>query len=112
MWRAPGPRCWRSSRTRATRMQAARRPMSEHWALMVHGGARTIAPERADANRAGCLAAVRAGQAILAGGGSAIDAVVAAIRMLEDDPTFNAGTGSVRNSDGDIECDAALVDGR
>jgi beta-aspartyl-peptidase (threonine type) len=79
---------------------------------MVHGGAKSIPPEQEAANRAGCLAAVQAGQRVLEAGGAAVDAVVAAIRVLEDDPTFNAGHGSVRNSEGDVECDAALVDGR
>jgi beta-aspartyl-peptidase (threonine type) len=86
--------------------------MPDHWALMVHGGAKTIPPEQAGAHRAGCLAAVRAGQSVLEAGGSAVDAVVAAIRVLEDDPTFNAGVGSAPNAEGDIECDAAVVDGR
>jgi beta-aspartyl-peptidase (threonine type) len=86
--------------------------MSGHWALMVHGGAKDIPPDRAAANRAGCLAAVRAGQSVLEAGGSAVKAVVAAIQVLEDDSTFNAGTGSVRNGDGGVECDAALMDGR
>ena len=85
--------------------------MSEHWALLVHGGAKTIRPERAAANRAGCLAALAAGRAVLTAGGSAVNAVVAAIRVLEDDPTFNAGYGSVLNSDGEVELDAALMDG-
>lgn len=85
--------------------------MSDRWSIIVHGGAKTIRPERQAANREGCLAAVRAGQAILAGGGSAIEAVVAAIRVLEDDATFNAGMGSVLNSAGEVELDAALMDG-
>lgn len=85
--------------------------MPERWVIMVHGGAKTIRPEREAANRQGCLAAVRAGQAVLEAGGCAVDAVVAAIRVLEDDPTFNAGYGSVLNADGDVECDAALMDG-
>ena len=85
--------------------------MSDRWSIIVHGGAKTVRPERQAANRAGCLAAVRAGQAVLAGGGSAIDAVVIAIRVLEDDPAFNAGYGSVLNSDGEVELDAALMDG-
>ena len=86
--------------------------MSERWSILVHGGAKTIRAERQAANRAGCLAAVEAGQQVLRDGGSAVDAVVAAIRVLEDDPTFNAGYGSVLNSDGDVECDAALMDGQ
>jgi L-asparaginase / beta-aspartyl-peptidase len=85
--------------------------MSERWTIMVHGGARTIAPEAEAANRAGCLAAVETGAAVLEAGGRAIDAVVAAIEVLEDDPTFNAGAGAVRNREGDVELDAAIMDG-
>jgi L-asparaginase / beta-aspartyl-peptidase len=82
-----------------------------NWALVVHGGAKEIAPEQEEANRRGCLAALAAGQALLEQGGSAVDAVEAAIRVLEDDPTFNAGFGSDRNADGAVEMDAALMDG-
>ncbi len=86
--------------------------MRERWTIMVHGGARTIPPAAEAAHRAGCLAAVEAGAAVLEAGGSAIAAVVAAIREMEDDPTFNAGRGAVRNRDGDVELDAAIMDGR
>jgi beta-aspartyl-peptidase (threonine type) len=85
--------------------------MSRNWSIIVHGGAKTIRPDRQDANRKGCLAAVAAGQAMLEAGGSAVDAVVAAITVLEDDPNFNAGYGSVLNADGEVELDAALMDG-
>jgi beta-aspartyl-peptidase (threonine type) len=85
--------------------------MPDTWAIIVHGGAKTIRADRQAANRKGCLAAVAAGQAVLETGGSAVDAVVAAITVLEDDPTFNAGYGSVLNSDGEVELDAALMDG-
>jgi beta-aspartyl-peptidase (threonine type) len=81
------------------------------WAIVVHGGAKTIAPDRADASRAGCRAAAEAGARVLRDGGTAIEATRVAIRVLEDDPTFNAGTGSVRNAAGDIEMDAAIMDG-
>jgi beta-aspartyl-peptidase (threonine type) len=81
------------------------------WVILVHGGAKTIADDKRDANRAGCLAAVDAGAAVLRDGGSALDAAEAAIRVLEDDPVFNAGAGSVRNAAGEIEMDAALMDG-
>ena len=81
------------------------------WALIVHGGAKEIAPEQEEANRHGCLEALAAGQAILEQGGSAVDAVEAAIRILESDPTFNAGYGSDLNADGEVEMDAALMDG-
>lgn len=82
------------------------------WALILHGGAKDIAPNQEEANRAGCLAALRIGQAVLESGGTALDAVEAVIRQLEDDPTFNAGRGSVRNADGVVETDAAMMDGR
>jgi beta-aspartyl-peptidase (threonine type) len=85
--------------------------MHEAWSIIVHGGAKTIPPERQADHRRGCLAAVAAGQAILEPGGRAVDAVIAAIRVLEDDATFNAGYGSVVNADGVVECDAALMDG-
>jgi L-asparaginase / beta-aspartyl-peptidase len=78
---------------------------------MVHGGAKDIAPGQEEANRRGCLKAVEAGSAVLARGGTAVDAVEVAIRVLEDDPTFNAGLGSVRNEAGEIEMDAAVMDG-
>jgi beta-aspartyl-peptidase (threonine type) len=81
------------------------------WALIVHGGAKSIAPDKAEANRAGCLAAARAGAEILRHGGSALAAVEAAVRHLEDDATFNAGIGSVPNADGYLEMDAAIMDG-
>ncbi len=81
------------------------------WALIVHGGAKEIAPDREDANRRGSLEALAAGQAILEQGGSAVNAVEAAIRVLESDPTFNAGYGSDLNADGEVEMDAALMDG-
>ncbi|MFT8246175.1 isoaspartyl peptidase/L-asparaginase family protein [Roseomonas sp. BN140053] len=81
------------------------------WALVLHGGAKEIAPEKEAANRAGCLRALLSGAAVLRAGGSAVDAVEAAIRVLEDDATFNAGRGSVRNSDGEVEMDAAMMDG-
>ena len=85
--------------------------MPDTWSIIVHGGAKTIRADRQEANRRGCLAAVKAGQAVLEAGGPAVDAVVAAIKVLENDPTFNAGYGSVLNADGEVELDAALMDG-
>jgi len=86
--------------------------MAERWTVVVHGGAKTIRPGLAQATRAGCAAAAAAAAAVVRGGGGAVDAVVAAIRVLEDDPAFNAGFGSVRTADGQVEMDAALMDGR
>ena len=85
---------------------------ANRWSIIVHGGAKPIEQDEAGAYRAGCEQATEAGLTVLARGGTAIDAVVAAIRVLEDDPTFNAGTGAVRNRDGDVELDAAIMDGR
>jgi len=82
------------------------------WALIVHGGAKEMQPGEEDANREGVLAAVRAGQAVLERGGSAVDAVEASIRVLEDLPVFNAGRGSAPNVAGEVEMCAGLMDGR
>ncbi|MBL0218260.1 MAG: isoaspartyl peptidase/L-asparaginase [Myxococcales bacterium] len=79
--------------------------------IVVHGGAGAIPPERHERLRAGVRAAAIVGDAILAAGGSALDAVVAAVRVLEDDPEFNAGTGSVLTRDGTVETDAAVMTG-
>ena len=81
-------------------------------AIVVHGGAGDLDPALADEARGGCERAVRAGLEAMAGGGSAVDAVWAAVRVLEDDPLFNAGAGSALTRDGTVECDAALMDGR
>lgn len=81
------------------------------WAIIVHGGAHTISHEKVEPHHAGCLRAVGAGVALLRTGGSALDAVEAAIRLLEDDPTFNAGFGSMLNSEGEVEMDAAIMEG-
>jgi beta-aspartyl-peptidase (threonine type) len=81
-------------------------------ALIVHGGAGAIRPERHGPARAGCRAAALAGWGVLMAGGSALDAVQAAIAALEDDPGFNAGTGAVLTADGRAELDAGLMDGQ
>jgi beta-aspartyl-peptidase (threonine type) len=86
------------------------------WRLMVHGGCGAMRPGGLDpgedsAARAGLNAALDAGESILAGGGSALDAVETAARVLEDDPVFNAGRGSALNYEGGIDLDAAIMDG-
>ncbi len=83
-----------------------------HPSIVVHGGAGDLDPARADDARAGCSRAVEAGLAALASGASAVDAACAAVRVLEDDPLFNAGTGSALSRAGTVECDAAVMDGR
>ncbi len=80
-------------------------------ALIVHGGAWDIPDEAVDTCRAGCRRALEAGWEILSHGGSALDAVEAAIVVLEDDPVFDAGTGSHLNLDGRVEMDAIVMDG-
>lgn len=70
-----------------------------------------MSADRFDRLRAGVRAAAAAGDAVLAGNGSALDAVVAAVRVLEDDPEFNAGTGSALTRDGAVETDASVMDG-
>lgn len=85
-----------------------------NWSLVVHGGcgALQLTPEEEMAGRAGLAAALDAGEHVLAASGSAVDAVEAAVRVLEDDPAFNAGRGSVLTAEGTVELDAAIMDGR
>ena len=80
-------------------------------AIIVHGGAWDIPPELHEAHRQGTHRAVEAGWAVLVAGGSAIDAVEAAIVSMEDDETFNAGRGSFLNADGQVESDAGCMEG-
>lgn len=80
-------------------------------AIAVHGGAGREAPGDVDARRAGVERAADAGWAVLAAGGGALDAVIAAVVVLEDDPYFNAGLGSALAEDGGVECDASLMEG-
>jgi len=92
--------------------------MSEtRWRLVVHGGAGSmrpgrLPPEQERCARAGLEAALAAGSEILEKRERAIDAVEAAVRVLEEDSCFNAGRGSVLTATGCIELDAAIMDGR
>jgi beta-aspartyl-peptidase (threonine type) len=81
-------------------------------ALVVHGGAGSIAPERVGPANEGCQLAGQHGWQILQNGGSALDAVEAVVRALEDDPHYNAGTGSCLNALGAIEMDASIMEGQ
>jgi beta-aspartyl-peptidase (threonine type) len=95
---------------------AAGAPRERRWSLAIHGGAGVI--ERGDlsaakeaAYRAGLDAALAAGSKVLDGGGTSLDAVEAAIRVLEDNPLFNAGKGAVFTAEGRNELDASIMDG-
>jgi L-asparaginase / beta-aspartyl-peptidase len=81
------------------------------WALAVHGGAKRIDRHEEEAHVQGCLAAMACGQKMLESNAGALDAAEAAVRVLEDDPIFNAGIGSAANADGEVEMDAAIMDG-
>ena len=87
-----------------------------HWSLVVHGGSGVIdradlKPDQDRAYRAVLAQAAEAGAALLRGGGAALDAVEAAVHVLEDDPLFNAGRGAVFTAEGQVELDAAIMDG-
>jgi len=91
-------------------------PDARHWAIVVHGGAGDIeraklSPAGDAAYRAALTKVVQAGARVLDRGGSSLDAVEAAIRVLEDDPLFNAARGAVFTADGKTELDAAIMDG-
>ena len=85
--------------------------------IVIHGGAGVITrekltPELEARYRSDLAKALDAGHSVLAAGGAALDAVVAAIRVLEDSPLFNAGHGAVMNAEGRCELDASIMDGR
>ena len=85
-------------------------------AIVIHGGAGVIerskmTAEREASYRAGLAAALDAGYEVLERGGSSLDAVIAAVKRMEDDPQFNAGRGAVLDEDGAAELDAAIMDG-
>ncbi|ASI97953.1 isoaspartyl peptidase/L-asparaginase family protein [Vibrio rotiferianus] len=91
--------------------------MTKPFSIAIHGGAGTILREQmSDELQQSILAdleaAVKAGHQILATGGEAIDAVVAAVKVLEDSPNFNAGKGSVLTHNEMVEMDASVMDGR
>ena len=89
-----------------TRDRVARVPT-----LIVHGGAGANPDEGLEELRDGVRAAVRAGWRVLAADGRALDAVEAAVRVLEDHPRFNAGRGSVLTEAGTVEMDASIMEG-
>jgi beta-aspartyl-peptidase (threonine type) len=84
--------------------------------LVIHGGAGTIkrenmTPEKEKAYHAALAIALDSGYAVLKSGGKSLDAVIAAIKVMEDSPLFNAGKGAVFSSDGKNELDASIMDG-
>lgn len=97
--------------------EAARASAVRNVVMAVHGGAGSIprgalTPEQEKAYRDGLEKALRTGAALLRDGKSSLDAVEAAVRVLEDDPTFNSGKGAVFNTDGEHELDASIMNGR
>ena len=89
---------------------------ADAFSLAIHGGAGTLrrgemSEEQAALYHADLRAALAAGRDILAGGGSALDAVTAAVVAFEDDPLFNAGRGAVFTAAGTQEMDAAIMEG-
>src|SRR6202453_4237803 len=86
-------------------------PATHDPTLLVHGGAWAIPPDAAAAHEPGVRAPLEVGHEILARGGAAIDAVEAAVAILEDDPTFDAGRGSFLTADGRVQLDALLMHG-
>jgi beta-aspartyl-peptidase (threonine type) len=95
---------------------SAQQPAAHRWAIVLHGGAGTIerasmTPATEAAYRASLSQATQVGAQVLDRGGSSLDAVEAAIKILEDDPLFNAGRGSDFAADGKNEMDAAIMDG-
>ncbi len=97
--------------------QKSNQDKSDKFALVIHGGAGTIlksnmTPEAEKAYRAALQQSLQAGYTILKNGGNALDAVEAAVKVLEDDPLFNAGKGAVFTHEGKNELDAAIMNGK
>lgn len=102
-----------------TTLNAQKNPQNgkENYVLVIHGGAGTIlkknmTPEKEKAYQSALQQALEAGYAILSKGGSALDAVEAAVRVMEDCPLFNAGKGAVFTHEGKNELDAAIMNGK
>jgi beta-aspartyl-peptidase (threonine type) len=93
-------------------------PVTARWSsdtlghcVLVHGGAGRRDPAEGEQERAVCVAAAAAAEALLRAGGSALDAVQRAVEVLEDDPLFNAGTGGALTDQGTLELDASIMEG-
>ena len=81
------------------------------WSILVHGGAGDVQPAVLQEHVEGCRVAAAEAARVLQGGGSALNAAQRAVEILEDDPHFNAGTGACLNAEGQIELDAAIMEG-
>ncbi len=97
--------------------QVTPQKLSDKYVLVIHGGAGTIvksqmSPERENAYKAALDKALQTGNDILKSGGTALDAVEATVRSMEDDPLFNAGKGAIFTNEGKNELDAAIMDGK
>lgn len=95
---------------------STRKPAMPKYALAIHGGAGTILPDHMTPEMEAqyktiLLEALATGEEILKSGGSSLDAVSAAVVVMEDSPLFNAGKGAVLNSEGKIELDASVMNG-
>lgn len=100
-----------------TNLEGGSMAQKPEWTLLIHGGAGVMrradmTPEMDAQYRAGLNDALDAGSRVLASGGSSLDAVEAAILILEDNPNFNAGKGAVLTREGVAELDASIMDGR
>ena len=107
---------WAALKAAAVTPVADATPLVKKWALAIHGGAGVVergalTREKETAYRAGLSAALAAGEKILSGGGSSLDAIEATIHVLEDNPLFNAGKGAVFTAEGRNELDASIMDG-
>lgn len=105
-----------ASAQRSARPHTRPQPQSPKWSVVLHGGAGVIerssmSPDAERQYRDGLNQAITAAGAVLDKGGAALDAVQAAIELLEDNPLFNAGRGSVFAADGTNQMDAAIMDG-
>ncbi len=110
---APASASELSTRESSTRPSPERRTI----AIAIHGGAGAVSAAQLGDDggatyRAGLAEALDASYAVLDSGGSSLDAVATAVRLLEDNPLFNAGRGAVLTHDGSVELDASIMDGR
>lgn len=84
---------------------------TDGWGIIVHGGAGALVSGTGGGHEEGCLLAARSAAQALREGARALDAVQRAVELLEDDPRFNAGTGSCLTLEGRVELDASIMDG-